>query len=305
VKTYKYLFRGGIYLVVLIGAIWGLSFSMFNEDKQSKPAVNVEVNQELGSKIINSNVQAIEDKKVSNGGAPAEKKVLRPSESNNLDSTNGVAILMYHYTTEKSENYMSVPKEKFSEQMKYLKQNGYNVISLDELYSHYTEGSTIPDKAVVITFDDGYKNNYLYAYPILKEHGFKATIFMITSKIGEYLYLTVDDIKELDKGGVGIECHTVNHLQLGQLSYDRQLYELTKSKMELEKILGRDLKYVSYPYGDFNEDTMVIVNDLKFRMGMGTFSAKAKKSNGFYAQNRIAVSGSLDIEQFKALLNKK
>lgn len=291
-KTYKWFFRGGIYLVVLTAAIWGISFSMLNEGRLSKPAISIELKQELGGKIANSDI-------------PAEKKLSGKLENNNVNSANGVTILMYHYTTEKSENYMSVPKEKFREQMKYLKENSYNVISLDELYSCYTENKAIPDKTVVLTFDDGYKNNYLYAYPILKEYGFKATIFMITSKIGEYLYLTENDIKELDKNGIGIECHTVNHLQLGQLPYDRQLYELSKSKMDLEKVLGRELKYVSYPYGDFNEDTMVIVNDLKYKMGMGTFSAKAKKSNGFYAQSRIAVSGSVDIEQFKGLLNKK
>lgn len=301
-KTYKSIFRGSIYLVMLTVVVWGMIVSMTKEDSQSQSAVSIEVKHELGSKVKNIDEQS---KLTSNQNITHDKKKEESLVNKSTDSTKGVTILMYHYTTEKSENYMSVPKEKFREQMKYLKQNGFNVITLDDLYSYYTEGKEIPDNAVIITFDDGYKNNYLYAYPILKEYGFKATIFMITSKIGEHLYLTADDLKELDRNGIDIECHTVNHLQLGQLSYDKQLYELSKSKMTLEKILERDLKYVSYPYGDFNEDTIVIANDLKYKMGMATFSAKARKSNGIYTQNRIAVSGGIDIEQFKGLLNKK
>lgn len=189
--------------------------------------------------------------------------------------------------------------------MKCLKENGYNVISLNELYQYYTEGTPIPKNSVVITFDDGYENNYVYAYPILKEFGYKATIFVITSKINETGYMTTDQLKELDKNGVDIEAHTVTHPKLGLLPTEKQLYELKESKVALESMLGRDIKYVAYPYGEFNKDTIRIVSKLNYKLGVGTVCQKARKRDGIYQLSRTGVSGKINIKQFKELFNKK
>jgi peptidoglycan/xylan/chitin deacetylase (PgdA/CDA1 family) len=304
-KTYRYFFRSCAYIAILIATIWNLSNSVNIEDNQSQPIVTVEFNQQLSNKEEVLKEEYTRKKKTSFKkiayGVESQESLTNSSSA----SEKGVTILMYHYTSEKNETYMSVPKEKFREQMKYLKENGYTVIGLDELYSSYNEGISIPDNAVIITFDDGYANNYLYAYPILKEFGFKATIFMITSKINEPQYLTERQLKELDKNGIAIESHTVSHPQLGHLTYLKQLEELKNSKLTLESILGRKIKYIAYPYGEFNKDTIIIANDLDYKMGVTTVPSKAKKSNGLYTLNRIAVRAPIDMQHFKTLLIKK
>jgi peptidoglycan/xylan/chitin deacetylase (PgdA/CDA1 family) len=304
-KTYRKFIRGSIYFIILIGVMWGTSRYTVEEAKDSQPSVNIEVVQELGNKGQLSEEVLKEAGKVYEQKRLAEKKRLEALANKNIGYSKSAVILMYHHIGDTFESYMSVPKEKFKEQMKYLKQNNFNIISLDELYSQYINGTSIPDNSVVLTFDDGYKDNYTRAYPILNELGFKATVFMITSKIDEDGYLTKEQIKELDSNGINIECHTVSHPQLALLSQDKQAYELGKSKMRLESILGRDIKYISYPYGEFNEDTIITVDKLSYKMGLATVSGKAGKANGIYTQRRIAISGKHDIEQFKTLLNRK
>jgi peptidoglycan/xylan/chitin deacetylase (PgdA/CDA1 family) len=304
-KTYKKLIRSSIYGIILIGVIWGISLSKFEEMDVSQSTVNVEVVQELGSKTSGNREQLRRASNLQEYKGSEEKKIGESLHNKDLGTSRRAIILMYHYTSESNENYMSVPREKFREQMKYLKQNNYNIISLDELYSYYSEGRPIPDKSVVLTFDDGYSNNYTYAYPILKELGFKGTIFVITSKINQEGYLTSDQIKELDQNGISIESHTVNHPQLKLLSYDKQYYELNESKATLEALLGREIKYVTYPYGEFNEDTIRAVTRLNYKMALSTEPDKAGKTNGIYNHHRIAVSGKYDMEHFKALVNKK
>lgn len=303
-KTYKQLVRGLMYTTILVGVILGFSSLNPIENDISEPSVNIEVVQELGSKNKLDEDVLQEARRVHEQKRAAEKKRLEALANKNVGTSKGATILMYHHIGDTFENYMSVPKAKFREQMKYLKQNGFNVISLDELYSYYINNTVIPDNAVVITFDDGYTDNYTRAYPILKEFGYKATVFMITSKINQDGYMTSEQLRELDSNGINIESHTVTHPQLGLLSSDKQLYELSQSKLTLEAILQRDIKYISYPYGEFNDDTIQAVHQLQYSMALSTSPGKAGKSNGIYTQHRVAMSGKFDLEHFKTLFKK-
>ncbi len=95
-----------------------------------------------------------------------------------------IPVLMYHSIDYEKNNELRIPKDKFREQMQYLKDNGFHPITLDELYSNIVFNTTLQDKPIVLTFDDGYSDNYTNAYPVLKEFGFKATVFVITGCIG-------------------------------------------------------------------------------------------------------------------------
>jgi peptidoglycan/xylan/chitin deacetylase (PgdA/CDA1 family) len=302
VKTYRKLFRGGIYAVILIGVISAFSFSKIKEDNSNQAISTVEVVQGVGGTTqyteeqLKEHRQAVEQKRL------AEKKRLEALANKSIGSTKGVTILMYHIVSDGFENYMSVPKNKFREQMKYLKDNGYNIINLDDLHSYYVADTPIPDKSIIITFDDGTKDQYTNAYPILKEFGFKATIFAYISDINKKDFITDEQIKELDKNGISIECHSVTHPELSKLSYEKQFVELEKSKMYLEKVLGREIKYFAYPYGDFNDDTVLALHNLQYKMALNTVVGKAQKSNGVYMQRRNAVYGRYNIEDFKKII---
>ncbi|MCM0649532.1 polysaccharide deacetylase family protein [Clostridium swellfunianum] len=217
-----------------------------------------------------------------------------------------IPILMYHSIKYEKDNELRIPKEKFKEQMEYLKKEGFNPLSLNELYSHMLLGSEIPQKPIVITFDDGYADNYTNAYPILKELGFKATVFVISGVVDKHEdYMTTDHLKEMDKNGISIEAHTVTHPKLDTLSYNDQLKELRGSKQALEKILGRNIDYIAYPYGKYNNDTLKLVEQLGYKMAFSTEKGLAHKSNGIYKLHRIYISEKYSINQFKQLVNTK
>lgn len=187
-------------------------------------------------------------------------------------TTRNIPVLMYHsinFDPKYPTNQVRIPKDKFAAQMKWLHDNEYHTLTMDELYKAVENREPVPEKSVVLTFDDGYEDNYQNAYPILREYGFKATIFMITAEIGDDKngYLTAEELKTMQQNGIDIECHTVHHLHLSQLSYQKQEEEIAGAQQTLEKLLGKQVSYIAYPYGDYNADTLRITKACGFRLG--------------------------------------
>lgn len=187
--------------------------------------------------------------------------------------------------------------------MQYLKDNKYTTLSLDEFYNFLVNNNPVPNKSVIITFDDGYKDNYKNAFPILKEFSFKATIFVITSTIDkEKDFLTSNELKEMSSCNIGIESHTVNHDNLNSLDYDAQIKTLKDSKEFLEKILGKEVKYIAYPYGKWNENTLKAVKSAGYNMAFTTIGGWSNKDQGLYTLNRVYVSNNHNMDEFKRRL---
>ena len=124
-----------------------------------------------------------------------------------------VPILMYHYLGS-HEGTLSVTPESFERQMKYLRDHRYHVISLDEFIETKRRGGEFSHNTVVITFDDGQRNNYHDAFPILKKYAMPATIFVITQWTGQSAYLTWDQMREMSAAGVDFGSHTQHHVYL-------------------------------------------------------------------------------------------
>lgn len=191
-----------------------------------------------------------------------------PSENKTGKTTTRIPVLMYHSINYEKGNILRVPKEKFAAQMKWLYDNGYKTLSLDELYNAVSQNKPIPEKSVVLTFDDGYGDNYYDAFPVIKQYHFKATVFMITSDIDKAKdnYLTADQLKEMDAGGMRIECHTVTHPDLSTLSYKSQYKQLSDSKTALENLLGHSIDYIAYPSGKYNDNTIKAAQQLNYKL---------------------------------------
>jgi Predicted xylanase/chitin deacetylase len=230
-------------------------------------------------------------------------KVIKDREFKGEDlkyNNKSVPVLMYHSIDYEKGNELRVPKEVFKEQMGYLKQKGYTTLTLNELYSFFINNKPVPDKSIVITFDDGYKDNFENAYPVLKEFGFNATIFVITSTVdNDKNYLTSKQLKELDADGIDIESHTVNHEQLDKLTYDKQIDTLKDSKEYIEKVLGKSAKYTAYPFGKWNADTIKAVKDAGYSMVFTTASGWSNKNQDIYELHRIYVSANYNIKEFE------
>ncbi len=174
-------------------------------------------------------------------------------------------VLMYHKVNDLPNNRMSIPTGLFDRQMTQLRELGYTVVDLDAVLAHYLEGAPLPDGAVLITFDDGYRDNLVNAAPMLKEHGYPAVQFVPIAYVGDGMPLpherhlaahgvhnpTVDwdEIAELESFGVRVESHGISHKPLAELEIDEAAREIAISKLQLEERLGRPVRAFSYVKG--------------------------------------------------------
>lgn len=213
-------------------------------------------------------------------------------------TTNRIVVLMYHsinHDPHDPGNILRIPKVKFAAQMKWLYTNGYKTLSLDELYDAVSKGKPVPEKSVVLTFDDGYRDNYTAAFPVIKQYHFKATVFMITSKIGDRKngYLSANELKEMDNNGFSVESHTVTHSDLSSLSYARQYKELSDSKSALQALLGHSIDYIAYPSGYYNNDTIKAEKKIGYKMCFREKGGMARISDSRYEFPRAFVGENL------------
>lgn len=259
-------------LVVLIGA--AAVFLAVKSTGKNKALPSSE--QVSSSSVVSSNVESSSNE----SSAPAV----------NVKTTKTVPVLMYHSIVYQKNNILRIPKEKFEAQMKWLKDNGYTTMTMNEAYEAVSNKKEIPEKSVLITFDDGYIDNYENAFPIMKKYNLKGTVFMITSKINDDKdgYLTADMLKKMDKGGMEIESHTVTHTDLDTLSYSKQLNELKTSKSTLEALLGKNVDFLAFPTGKYNENTIKAAKEAGYKMcfkmkgGQGTISDNIYKFPRFF-----------------------
>lgn len=189
------------------------------------------------------------------------------------------AILMYHHIgplpsdADDIRRDLTVSLENFEQQMKYLKQNSFNVLTMKEMYGLVAEGK-LPAKTVILTFDDGYQDNYLYAEPVLESYGFKATFNIITGDIGQTDYMTQEEITALLRQGNELASHTVSHPSLDQLTGAKLQAQLVDSKTELEKITGQKVITLCYPAGKYNAEVESDAKAAGYKMAITTEASK-------------------------------
>lgn len=173
-----------------------------------------------------------------------------------------VPILMYHNINDNysSDRYLvEMSTAEFEEQIVTLLSEGYTPITMYD-YSAWQEGKKeLPEKPIIITFDDGYLNNYTHAYPIAKKYNIPITIFVITSRMGMsdgvvYPHFTWSQAKEMEESGlVHIESHTNMHSDFNLSDPKNSVSELRLSKYLIKKHLDKDALYLAYPYGHYTE----------------------------------------------------
>ncbi|MDP4133757.1 MAG: polysaccharide deacetylase family protein, partial [Bacillota bacterium] len=144
----------------------------------------------------------------------------------------GIPVLMYHSISSRPNNSLCVPEIQFAKEMEWLSNQNYHCLTIEEFYLALVDDDPLPEKSILLTFDDGYVDNYKVALPILEHYNFKATFFIIVNSIGAE-GMSLDQIKELTKKGYSIGSHTSNHLDLSILSAKRQENELMISKQKL------------------------------------------------------------------------
>lgn len=256
-------------------------------------------------KQSDSNITRTNDTKLNMQNSVTKPNVINPNHTSYKNTViPKVPILMYHSIAYQKGNDLRIPKDKFYLEMNYLKGKGFTFINLDELYSIFSGIAKPPKKPIVITLDDGYEDNYINAFPILKKFGIKATIFDITDCIDkDNAYITSDQITEMIKSGIDIESHTYNHDDLSKLSYKAQYQTLEKSREELESIEGKRIKYIAYPSGAYNNYTESAVKDAGYIMAVTTKPGFSSKTNGLFFLHRVRISNNLSLKQFESIFN--
>ncbi len=168
-------------------------------------------------------------------------------------------VLMYHHIgplpadADDIRKGLTVSVENFESQLKYLSDNKYNVVTLKSLYEMVAREDDV-SRVAVLTFDDGYDDNFTHALPVLKKYGFKGTFFIISDKIGESEYMNETQVRELVSSGNEIGSHSVSHPDLADLSKSKVAIELQRSKEDLETLTGRKIVSLCYPAGKFSID---------------------------------------------------
>lgn len=255
--------------IILVMIISLITFSIKNNIKNK----NIESN-------ISENSDVIKD----------DNKVKEFNGAEVTDEDMGVTILGYHSIEDDfKKDPLVVSKDLFRQHLQEIKDLGYTTITLQQLYDYLYNGAKIPKKSVVITLDDGYKNNYTNAFPILKEFSMNATMFVIADYLDGDVYMLPSQVKEMSDYGIDIEDHTLTHRDLATLNYDEQLKEVKESKIKLENIIGKKINFIAYPSGSYNEDTLKAVEESGYIMAVTVKKGQAHKSDNRYKINRVLV----------------
>lgn len=184
----------------------------------------------------------------------------------------------------------------FRKQMAYLYAKRMKTLIIDELFlegsSHQGEG------AICLTFDDGWRGNYLHAYPILREYGLKATFFIATDLIGKPFYMAWEDLKEMAASGMSIQSHTVSHQPLAHAGKERIVFELSESKRVIEERLGQEVRHLSLPHGIKDERVRDLAQEIGYKsICSSDVGFQTSENKGLWLK-RIPIGDKIPLDQF-------
>ena len=215
-----------------------------------------------------------------------------------------VPVLMYHSVNPQADpkrNLLAVTPRTFEKQMRFLKQYRYNVVPLETVADLLREGKRLPARLVAITLDDGYKDNYTYAFPILKKYGFPATMFIITGEVGRFDRLSWEEINQMQASGIiTFGSHTLGPEPLTKIKSEAEVKrQIFDSKKILEEKLGRPVTMFSYPEGRFNDKIKQLLKDAGYKLAVATSPGKKYSSNDVFLIKRLRISeNSADLVVF-------
>lgn len=286
--------KNNLYLVIAILTIILIALLLLIYFKNQNSSTNNDKISNINTGEVNSTSTTTPEEEI-----PADR-----FEGLTLTNENiGIPVLYYHSVDPSEANEVIISPDKLREQLTYIKDSGYTTLTMSEVYDYILNNKPIPQKSILITFDDGYMDNYINAFPILKELDMKATIFVIANGIDDGYYMSREQLKEMSDYGIDIESHTFSHGHLDTMSYDEQLQELKSSKEILEGITGKTVLSIAYPFGDYNEDSINAAREAGYYLCFTTNRGFADRDDNPLSLDRIYVSSYYTIDEFKERLN--
>ena len=235
------------------------------------------------------------------------------------DNNEKVIVLAYHHLLKDIENKNKdnaaiVSVENFEKQMKHLHDNGYKAITIQELNSYLKYGKPLPKESVLITFDDGYKSNYVYAYPILKKYNLKASIFMITGSIPDkpqpfnpnrLSFMSKGEIiKSKDIFEFACHTHSLHNLEKNKKS---ALLNSEKETIANDLRMSKQLIYTrffAYPHGQYNKCIESVLKEEGFELAFTIKKGTVNKQSSKFELNRVPIFNHTTIYEFKEILKR-
>jgi len=194
----------------------------------------------------------------------------------------------------------TVSIETFTEQMDYLQSSGYTPIPISLLVKAIREGANLPDRPIVITFDDGNADIYENAFPIMQKYGFTGTLYIVMNYLNHDTFLSADQAIEMYNAGWEIGSHSMDHPNLADMQ-NATTYEVVNSKLGLVDAIGAPVDTFAYPYGETDADiTAEVKKEYTAAVGLGN-SYTHSLSDIYYLQ-RIEISSDMDINAFANML---
>lgn len=247
--------------------------------------------------------------KVAATPTPAPTKIVpTPTPKESVSPPGFVPILMYHHIAPPNpkddaiRRGLTVSPEELEAQLAWLAANNYHTVSMEQLFHHLVNGAPLAPRSLILTFDDGYRDNYVYAYPLLQKYGFHGIFFIVTDLVGLPEYLTWDMIRTMRDGGNEIGAHTLNHPALSALSKDAAWQQIDGSKQKLEEELGQKILFFDYPSGDFTERVKEQVKEAGYAAAVSTIPGNVNNFDTLYELRRIRIIPGIDLKHYIAPL---
>jgi peptidoglycan/xylan/chitin deacetylase (PgdA/CDA1 family) len=193
---------------------------------------------------------------------------------------------------------LTVATGMFRQQMDYLAGHGYHPVTLEDIYAAMAGERRLPDKPVALTFDDGNMDNFTKAFPILREHGFVATFFVITGFVGNKLSMTWDDLRTMQAAGMAIESHTYDHKNLRQVDPQTLQKELAGSRETILQQLGVAPLVLCYPNGKTDPQVIAAARAAGYLMAVTNLPGKGLDAVSRYDWPRVRVAPEDSLEGF-------
>ncbi|HQE91946.1 MAG TPA: polysaccharide deacetylase family protein [Anaerolineae bacterium] len=223
-----------------------------------------------------------------------------------------VPILMYHYISElpaDADVYrrdLTVIPARFEEQLQYLQAQGYQSIFLADIYATLTTGQPLPEKPIVLTFDDGYKDAYTGALPLLQKYGFVGEFFLLATP-AHYespQYLTWADVRAMADAGMSMQAHGRDHYDLGGRSYDFLVYQILGAKEAVEAHSGQPVRFFCYPSGRYDHATIAVVESAGYWGAVTTAWGTELRLDNRFTWPRIRVRGAWSVDYFAHIMQQ-
>jgi peptidoglycan/xylan/chitin deacetylase (PgdA/CDA1 family) len=218
---------------------------------------------------------------------------------------------MYHHIKDPApgvsafELDLTVTPKDFEAQLRYLKQEGYATITLNELALYLTVGEPLPPKPIILTFDDGYVDAYNHAFPLLQRYGFVGTFFLVSAPIDAQNpdFLSWDQVEEMYAAGMRFEPHSYDHPDMRNRGFQFLVFQILAPKEAIEARTGEPSRFFAYPSGRYDQYVIDVLRSAYFWGGVLTEQGATHSSDDLFTLRRVRVHGGDDLDAFVRNLN--